>query len=119
MFSTKMATAPKAPILGCIGHYALPDRHRFSGADGDPPDGSRQTASNDVRVINGRAYVPIADMAKAMGGKVVKNEDGLLDPMDGAAILRLRLAVPTKSRAREALWARCCLPASGASKRSA
>lgn len=31
-----------------------------------------KTASNDVRVINGQAYVPLSDMARAMNGTSVK-----------------------------------------------
>jgi len=34
-----------------------------------------KTVSSDVRVINGKAYVPLVDMAKAMNGTVVKNGD--------------------------------------------
>jgi hypothetical protein len=42
-----------------------------------------KTASNDVRVINGQAYVPLADMARAMNGKAVKNSDGYTIQMKG------------------------------------
>lgn len=32
-----------------------------------------ETASTDVRVINGRAYAPIGDVAKALGMEVTKS----------------------------------------------
>lgn len=32
-----------------------------------------KTLSSDLRVISGKTYVPLADMARAMNGKVVKN----------------------------------------------
>ncbi len=32
-----------------------------------------KTVSNDVRVINGQAYVPLSDMARAMNGSAVKS----------------------------------------------
>ena len=35
-----------------------------------------KTLSNDVRVINGRSYVPVVDMARALNGKVVKSDAG-------------------------------------------
>ncbi|RYG30478.1 hypothetical protein EON81_24830 [bacterium] len=35
-----------------------------------------QVATTDVRMINGRAYAPIADIAKALGQSVVKNGNG-------------------------------------------
>ncbi|MDQ3813268.1 MAG: copper amine oxidase N-terminal domain-containing protein [Armatimonadota bacterium] len=35
-----------------------------------------KVASTDVRVINGKAYVPVADVAKALGMVVVKRSDG-------------------------------------------
>lgn len=35
-----------------------------------------QVASTDVRVINGRAYAPIADIAKALGQSVAKSGNG-------------------------------------------
>ncbi|MDQ3813213.1 MAG: hypothetical protein M3347_04600 [Armatimonadota bacterium] len=35
-----------------------------------------KTASTDVRVINGKAYAPVADMAKALSMVVVKRSDG-------------------------------------------
>lgn len=35
-----------------------------------------KTASTDVRIIGGRPYVPLADMAKAMNGTAVKHKGG-------------------------------------------
>jgi hypothetical protein len=42
-----------------------------------------KTVSNDIHMINGKAYVPLTDMAKAMGGKVVKIDDGYSIQTDG------------------------------------
>jgi hypothetical protein len=35
-----------------------------------------KTLSNDVRVINGKSYVPVQDMARALNGKAVKTDSG-------------------------------------------
>lgn len=35
-----------------------------------------RTVSSNVRIIDGRPYVPLADMAKAMGGSAVKHNGG-------------------------------------------
>ncbi|MHB8637772.1 MAG: hypothetical protein ACYC96_15000 [Fimbriimonadaceae bacterium] len=35
-----------------------------------------KTLSNDLRVIGGRTYVPLADMARALSGKIVKKGKG-------------------------------------------
>ncbi len=35
-----------------------------------------KTASSDIRIIDGRPYVPLADMAKAMNGSAVKHKGG-------------------------------------------
>lgn len=35
-----------------------------------------EVASTDLRVINGRSYVPVADIAKALGAPITKREDG-------------------------------------------
>jgi hypothetical protein len=35
-----------------------------------------KTASTDIRIIGGRPYVPLADMAKAMNGTAVKHKGG-------------------------------------------
>jgi len=44
-----------------------------------------QVASNDVRVIGGKAYVPVADVAKAMGLTVVKTGNGYELTKEGGA----------------------------------
>lgn len=44
-----------------------------------------QVASNDVRVIGGKAYVPVSDVAKAFGLKVVKAGNGYELSNEGGA----------------------------------
>lgn len=58
------ATAALATAAGALGQATL--RLIIAG----------KTASNDIRIINGRPYVPLADMAKAMNGAAVKHKGG-------------------------------------------
>ena len=44
-----------------------------------------KTLSSDLRVIGGKTYVPLADMARAMNGKVVKNGNGYEIQMEASS----------------------------------
>jgi len=57
-------TAALATTAGAVGQGAL--RLLIAG----------KTASTDIRIIDGRPYVPLADMAKAMNGAAVKHKGG-------------------------------------------
>lgn len=58
------ATAALGTAAGALGQATL--RLIIAG----------KTASTDIRIINGRPYVPLADMAKAMNGAAVKHKGG-------------------------------------------
>ena len=58
------ATAALVTAAGALGQATL--RLIIAG----------KTASTDIRIINGRPYVPLADMAKAMNGAAVKHKGG-------------------------------------------
>jgi hypothetical protein len=58
------ATAALATTAGALGQATL--RLIIGG----------KTASSDIRIIDGRPYVPLADMAKAMNGAAVKHKGG-------------------------------------------
>lgn len=43
-----------------------------------------KTVSHDIRMIDGHAYVPLSDMARAVGGRAVKDADGFTIQTDVA-----------------------------------
>lgn len=59
-----VVTAAFATAAGALGQAAL--RLIIAG----------KTASSDIRIIDGRPYVPLSDMAKAMNGTAVKHKGG-------------------------------------------
>ena len=59
-----VATAALTTVAGALGQASL--KLIIAG----------KTASSDIRVIDGRAYVPLSDMAKAMNGTAVKHKGG-------------------------------------------
>jgi hypothetical protein len=61
---TLVATAALATAAGALGQTAL--RLIVAG----------KTVSTDIRIIDGRPYVPLSDMAKAMNGALVKHKGG-------------------------------------------
>ena len=59
-----ITTAALATAAGALGQAAL--RLIVAG----------KTTSTDIRIIDGRPYIPLSDMAKAMNGTLVKNKGG-------------------------------------------
>ncbi len=76
MALTLVAVGAVATTAGALGRVAL--RLIVAG----------KTASTDIRLVDGRPYVPLSDMAKAMNGTVVKRKSGyeiVLGDVDKAA----------------------------------